>query len=318
MKSKLLLFVLFLITTIGVVHSQVVDPNLVKTFMKFDGNLDDSSNNPVTYSLNEGSVTFAEGKFGQAGLFDAAVVQSAGLGFDPVESFTIATWINLTEVPTVRGQAHTWIHQLDGGAAPGRIHMEVTMIDRIGSFTNGVRLDDTTSTALANTWYHLAFVNNPAENTRTMYLDGVKKNEVEAGAESTNMEIYIGARKNLAVNHRAAGLMDELLITNQVLTEANINYIITNGVASAMQPSSVNDITAMNLRVYHWNGSLHAIFNSNLTNAEFAVYAITGQRVLDGVVNGNQLTIDAPLNKGVYILNVNAGNVPYNSKFIVK
>ena len=317
MKSKHLLLIFFMVATIGVVQSQVVDPNLVKTFMKFDGNLDDSSNNPVTYSLNEGSVTFAEGKFGQAGLFDAAVVQSAGLGFDPVESFTIATWINLNEISSVRTQAHTWIHQLDGGAAPGRIHLEVVLSDLIGNFTSGVRCDDNEA-VVANTWYHAAIVNDPSANTRSIYVNGVKKNEIAAGTESTNAEVYIGARKNLAVNHRAAGLMDELLITNQVLTEANINYIITNGVASAMQPSSVNDITAMNLRVSHWNGSLHAIFNSNLTNAEFAVYAITGQRVLDGVVNGNQLTIDAPLNKGVYILNVNAGNVPYNSKFIVK
>jgi hypothetical protein len=51
MKSKLLLFVFFLVATIGVVNSQVVDPNLVKTYMKFDGNLDDASNNPVTYTV---------------------------------------------------------------------------------------------------------------------------------------------------------------------------------------------------------------------------------------------------------------------------
>jgi hypothetical protein len=318
MKSKLLLFVFFLVATIGVVNSQVVDPNLVKTYMKFDGNLDDASNNPVTYSLNEGSVTFAEGKFGQAGLFDAAIVRSEGLGFDPITNFTIAAWFNLNGLAADRtNQAHTWIHQLDGGTNVGRIHLEVTVGDIIGNFTGGVRLDNT-EPAVANIWYHVAVVNNTAENTRSLYIDGVKKNEIPSGTETTNAEVIIGARKNLVANHRAAGKMDELLITNQVLTEANINYIITNGVASAMQPSSVNDIAAMNLRVYHWNGSLHAIFNSNLTNAEFAVYAITGQRVLDGVANGNQLTIDAPLNKGVYILHVNAGNVPYNSKFIVK
>jgi hypothetical protein len=317
MKSKTLLLIIFLIATIGVAHSQVVDPGLVKTYMKFDGNLDDSSNNPVTYNLLEGSVTFAEGKFGQAGSFDAAAILSSGLGFNPVNSFTMATWMLLFEVPSVTGDANTWIAQLDGGQDPGRLHLAINQQDQINNFTNGEAMNDSIDPVVANTWYHVAIVKNTAENTHTLYVNGVKKNQLEAGTESTDTEIHLGARKNLAARHRARGLMDELLITGQVLSEEDINYIMNNSIESAMQPSSVNDLAAMSFRAYHSNGSLHAMFNSDMTNADYAVYAITGQRVLHGVISGTQLTVGAPLVKGVYVLQVNSGNVPYNSKFIV-
>lgn len=64
MKAKHVLFFIMLFVAVGVVQSQVVDPTLVKTFMKFDGNIDDSSNNPVTYAHHATSqgITYAAGK----------------------------------------------------------------------------------------------------------------------------------------------------------------------------------------------------------------------------------------------------------------
>ena len=255
---------------------------------------------------------------------------STGLGFDPVNPFTIAAWINMNTLPSTRdnptvGQAMTWLHQLDGGSAPGRIHLEVTNIDFIGNFSGGNPRLDNTEVITVDTWYHVAIVSNPPTGFITLYIDGVKKNEVAAPTETTNTEMVLGGRKQVVVDahndqsrFRAAGMMDELLITHQPLSEQDVNYIKTNGVASALSPSSARDIAANAFRAYHWNGSLNAHFGSELINANYAVYAITGQRILEGVMNGNQLTVDVPLAKGVYILNVNADNSPYTAKFIVK
>jgi hypothetical protein len=332
MKVKHVLFFVLLIAAVGVVQSQVVDPTLVKTYMKFDGNIDDSSNNPVTYAHHTTSqgINYADGKFGQAGVFNMTAMLSEGLGFDPINPFTIAAWINMNQLPSERdnptvGQAMTWIHQLDGGAAPGRIHLEVTNTNYIGNFSGGNPRLDNTDVIEVNTWYHVAIVNNPTSGFISLYIDGVKKNEVTAPTETTNTEVVLGGRKQVPIDgnndqlrFRAAGMMDELLITHQPLSEQDVNYIKTNGVASALQPSSARDIAANEFRAYHWNGSLNAHFGSELNNANYAVYSITGQRILDGVMNGNQLTVDAPLAKGVYILNVNAGNNPFTAKFIVR
>ena len=317
MKLKTLLSSIVLIIISGIVSGQSVDPAKVLSYLKFDGNFNDASNKSVTYSLNSGNISYETGQFGQAAKFDAAALVSEGLGFNPINDFTIAAWINMDILASAMGGGHTWIHQLDGGGVPGRIHLEVLQDgDNISNFTSGIRLNATTpSPIVVNTWYHTAVVNNTVAGTCYLYIDGVKVGEVTNGTESTDTELVIGARKQLVAENRASGLIDELLITNEALDDAAINYIKNNGVAAAM--IATNTLPKKSeFKLYYNNKRLNINRNSD-AEAVLKVYSISGKLITSNFVNNKNLTLEMDLNKGVYLVTLLENNKLISAKISV-
>ncbi|MFB6342767.1 LamG-like jellyroll fold domain-containing protein [Saccharicrinis sp. FJH62] len=236
MKLKSLLFLLGALLSVHFASAQQIDPAQVKTYLKFDDNLDDSSDNGVNFSKTAGTndLTYVAGKFGKAGYFDSIAVVSSGLDFNPQNSFTIAAWVTLSDPSSAEEQ--TWIHQKDaGGMSPGRIHMELWRTNTSwGSFTDGQRLDDSQAIT-AGEWYFVANVKDAVAGKRYLYVNGVKVNELDAGTESNNGQLVLGARKTENEGFIQKSMMDELLITGEVLDETDLAYIMANGVAKAME-----------------------------------------------------------------------------------
>ncbi|PWD98514.1 LamG-like jellyroll fold domain-containing protein [Marinilabilia rubra] len=322
MKNLLLLLFAFSLS-LGVGFSQQIDPSLVISYLDFEGDLEDGSSTAVAYNQTQGDpMTFSTGQFGNAGVFSNMAVVSSGLGFNSFYSFSIAAWINHSELSSVLDRAQTWIHQKDvAGENPGRVHLEVLKVgDRIGTFTSGIR-NDAEDAIVADTWYHVTSVFDANEGELYLYVDGVL---VSTGSvpspESNTGEIVVGAGKGEGGAY-AMGMMDDFLITSEVLDAADIDFIMTNGVAAAMSSgTSVHNMAeAGKLDAWYHEGVLNLRTDDDFGNkAQLAVYSMSGQLVkkTDWVsLSDNRFNID--LKKGVYILKVSSETRINNVKFIV-
>jgi hypothetical protein len=314
MKKIILLIITLIFTTF--VHAQP-DLEKVRLYLPFDGNYNDASGKGVTLTESEhinnvdGVITYAEGKFGQAIAFEGKPLITTGLNFTTGEDFTIAAWIYMEVLPTVTG-GQTWIHQRDvEGQALGRIHLEVLLQDHIGTFTNGVRVDhfdgETPVPMEAKTWYHVANVHSVTANTRTLYVNGVAVNTVfyEVPIEINSGEFVIAGRKadGNAQKIKNNSRMDDLLITQEALSESLIQQIMGNGVASILGgATSVNEPFDLGNRfsAFYTQGIMHVNTGSSLLPSRVEVYSITGAKVFESSVSASSYNVQLP--RGIYIV----------------
>ncbi len=318
MKGKNLLLTIIAFISYGLLNAQQIDPDQVKCYLKFDDNLNNSATSSTTFTQTVGDdISYQTGKFGNAGYFDNMAVVSSGINFNPVNNFSLVAWLNHEQLSSVV-DAQTWVHQKDvDGQNPGRIHMEVLVEDYLGSFTDGMRCDDVTAIT-ANTWYHCAIVKDAAAGKRYIYVNGVLVNEINGGTESNTGEIVIGSRKNENSYFVQKGLMDELLLTGEVLDAKDINYIMTNGVQAAMKTTHIQETKECTFSTYYKDGSICIFSKTAFENSKYTIYNMNGQCVTEGEINSetNSVSIPLELNNGMYIISVTNGQNISSSKFI--
>ena len=305
--------------------AQQIDPTLVKTFLPFEGNLNDASDNPVTYALSANPlairpVTYAAGKFGQAGIFDSTAIVSSNFNFNTSSTFTVSAWVLVKALPTITGKTMTFIHQKDEGKKKGRVHLEVKKIvfnaevkadssDMFGTFSDGGTVNDprTGEFAIAvDTWYHVASVKGP-DKTRILYVNGIEviNTTITQNTTDNTAEHVIGANKNENDGFVNA-YIDELLITTEVLTPEQILYVKENGVAKALMPTSVRDLSSDNTVIYYSNGNLNINTTVIANNSDVKVFSLTGKLMYHNTMsleNGSN-SFSLNLNRGLYIIKI--------------
>jgi len=207
-------------------------------FDEGDGEIaSDSSGNGHDGVFN-GNVDWDKGKFGDALRFDGTnSYVNAGEVLLPENSFTVALWVYMDDVPT------DWVHivengsiehgdwygsfRLEPGAEEGRFY--VSLGDNVQSVDNGVsgqligwKIDK---------WEHLA-VTYDGSKCR-IYLNGDEVDgfdtdpDVTAGAGTVIIGSLTGTSRFYS------GLVDELAIFDLALSEDNINSIISKGLQGA-------------------------------------------------------------------------------------
>ena len=213
-----------------------IDASQILVYMPFDSTYADESGNDHQFNLAKGDTLFSAGKFGYAADFDSTTLVSVEDSlFNAGTGVTFAAWVYHEKTPTQKGSAHTWLHQRDKtGQNPGRIHLEVLGggSDAIGTFTSGLR-NDASWAIDSMVWYHVANVIDTAAKMHYLYING----ELAASTEMTKLEnnwgeIVIGDRKQLNGPY-AWGKMDELLITDEALTQDQVLAIMNLGVEKA-------------------------------------------------------------------------------------
>ena len=320
MKRNLLVALLVVVTSISFAQ---LTPESLLLFMAFeDGLADSSAKNVVVEQIYGAPITYTTGKFGKAVVFDSTYVRTGdNLEFNPVNDFTMACWYYVSEISTEKGDAHTLVHQKDSaGMNDGRIHLEILDTDVFASFTSGTRNQDVTKVT-KDTWYHVANVKSTTANMKYLYVNGVKVAEKAIGAESNTGQLVIGGRKQETDEYRALGYMDDLFISTNVLTEAEINSVMENGVSAVLHGgggTSVDEISSTQLSITHFANQIFRINNLNGQFAQFNVYSLSGQLVHSGEVNGINTFSLANLTKGLYIVSVQVGSEKIHEKILVK
>ena len=320
MKFKNLLFIVaILMLSVSMMHAQQINKDDLMCYLKFDNNLDNTSSSGATFTQTVGNtLTYDNGKFGQAGYFNDMAVVSSGINFNPVNSFSLMAWVRMDQLSSIV-DAQTWVHQKDvDGQNPGRIHMEVIVENYLGSFTDGIRCDDATAIS-ANTWYHCAVVKDAAAGKRYIYVNGILVNEVNGGTESNTGEIVLGARKNESDFFVHGGLMDELLLTSEVLDVTAINSVMNDGVEAAMTSTSIEKVQLLN-DCYYSGGQVYLSFNTDVSDVTYALYDIVGKCIDKKDISSKTVTNGIPMNlkKGVYIIKVSTNKGSASTKFMVK
>jgi hypothetical protein len=107
----------------------------------------------------------------------------------------------------------------------------------------------------------------------------------------------------------------ELLIGN---TRGGIQmyHPIISGVISSL-PVYSSQQKDMQLYPNPNNGRFTLKFNQHIKKATYTIYALTGAQLHVGVIDGYEQQIDAPLEKGLYIIQIQLENSQLVSKKIV-
>ena len=339
MKKQLLFMTAIALLLVFPTNAQKIDPAKVKTFLPFEGNIDDASANDVTFAPSAnaaavGALTYTEGKFGKAIVFDKSPILSSKLGFNPVDGFSISTWYLAKSLPTVTELGQNIVHQKDGAIKnSGRVHLEfnkknvgpedaIVVMDRFGTYTDKEAFDYLANDGVklvADVWYHVTSVKAP-DGTRWLYVNGKEVNKGSITAAETNAaEIVIGGAKGESSKF-VDGCLDDLLITSEVLTPEQILYIIENGVAKALAVgSSIQQLSSDNTVIFYSNGKVNIKTQLFSNNSDVKVFSLTGKLMYQKTLtleNGTN-SFDLNLNQGVYLVKISTEKGGITQKIIL-
>ncbi|MDE0635386.1 MAG: LamG domain-containing protein [Candidatus Poribacteria bacterium] len=227
----------FLILTLFIVSPNlmaVTTDGLVGAWLFDDGTgntVSDSSGNEHHGELVQGAPKWVDGKFGRAMNFGGTdMVTVPDNDALDLTSFTIAAWINS---PATSGRWHVIAakearnptgrnYGIFGHVNNGSIHYSFT--------SNGWKSFDAPTNVTDGSWHHVAATYE--KPNFKLYIDGELDAEVAPNAdpESNDSPLYIGGCD--IGNYWMTGTIDEVVLYDRALSEAEIAELITDGMAS--------------------------------------------------------------------------------------
>ncbi len=186
-----------------------------------------------------GGPKWVDGKFGKALEFDGSsnhieVPFGESMGVLNTGDFTIAAWFKFDIV----AKKQVIFQQGDAGGT-GRTWLFIAVDDEIRSFLG----NGTTASGInaeAEDWYHTAVVVIEGGDTDSvqLYVNGeIAGAPFAAGMEDSGGIFFIGCHKN--ITDLMDGIIDELVLVNKALSEAEIKDLMNNGLANiiAVEPT---------------------------------------------------------------------------------
>jgi hypothetical protein len=231
----------------------VQPPSGLVSWWPGEGNANDiiGSNNGAI----EGTVTFAQGKIGQAFQFNGSQDSGINLGdvpafnFTQADSFSIEAWINISGLAVLPndGQMIVALNYLCGQngdtaqvlalTSDGKAFFMVRDADSVSGVVS-------TPSALAlNTWYHLVGVREVTGTTKTLklFLNGLQVSSAPdptTGSLTNHGFDYIGKRFVCGTTDPFNGLIDEVSIYNRALIDTEVQAAFNAGSAGKCLPGS--------------------------------------------------------------------------------
>jgi len=246
---KKLIYLISFVLVLGLVltsRAEAADPSLVG-WWKFDegsGTIAyDSSSNGNDGTLNGGPV-WVVGKIGGALEFDGAddfvsVPDKPYITFSSSDSYTLATWVYVPEVPGGWSGIVTKGRQSGSDAS----YYGIWIGDNGGTPTWYFGTWPTWGSAVAETgWYHVAVVQDGAAGTKLLYLNGEVDAQTVAQAGDAAGNLVIGSDQE--PGDCFAGITDDVRLYSRALTEAEIQQtMIGMPPELASNPSPANEAT---------------------------------------------------------------------------
>jgi len=238
-KSFLLRLVLGFVCLIFANPVRAINLSSVVGIWVFDSDKDmsDISGNGHD-GVEEGEVKWVDGKFGKAVELDgsnAVIVEHAD--DMNLESFTLMAWINIPNAPT------DWWTVASKDGWPDR-NYGIWLASGTGlahhSWTSGAAPDNNAVNAvtpvIAGEWHHLAATYDL--KVSKLYING--KLDVEGNFNAkpnvTDVEFIVGRTAN--GSYKYIGIIDEVGLFNQALSEEDINSIMGSGLKVATSVES--------------------------------------------------------------------------------
>jgi hypothetical protein len=198
---------------------------------------------------NDGKVqgpTWAKGKFGQALEFDGTddlVEVPDAPNLNPTEAMSMGCWVYITGN---QGQ-HRDIISKDGESGERQYLFTASSIDKFRPHIwtpDGVaRHYDGKTTVELNTWYHIFQTYDGS--ALKLYVNGSEEDsrDFPGGIIVTKQPVRIGGGANPgAAAYHTPGIIDEVVIFNVVLEEAEIQAIMNEGLSSMLAVSEADKL----------------------------------------------------------------------------
>ncbi len=237
MKSLATILLTFIALSVFAVSGYAIAPEIIVSIWMLDENkgnvIEDSSGNGQNGEI-QGDVKWAKGEFGSAlefpGKGDSYVLIPHDDAFN-LTTFSITAWVNLIDT----GAYHGLVEKVEGGTR--NFYMAIYPDDKV--FYGGFRADNAWNNALTKTpvlneqWHHLA-VTYDQKHIRG-YVDGVLEDEKSFNLkpELNNGPVTIGVT-GIGGTEPTMGLIDDIGIFNDALTETDVNGIMKSGLERAV------------------------------------------------------------------------------------
>jgi hypothetical protein len=211
----------------------------------------DSSGNGLD-GVFTGEPSWVDGKFGGGislpGAGDTVAIEGYA-GAISTDEITITLWANMTED---KNQDIFSLEPLEPGRITSHMPWDNAVHWQFGNPFTGIAPAPLTDAV--GVWKHWAYVHSVSENRMTLYENGaeVSGGDVSSAYEHRDGGFHIGGRPGSSF----AGVVDDFAIFPAVLSVAEINAIMTDGLAGALGLSTT-DVEANAKLASVW-GSLKA------------------------------------------------------------
>lgn len=230
--SLLFLSILFIIPQTFALDSE----GLVGAWLMDDGKgeaITDSSDNGLDGKIAKGNPKWVKGKYGGAMEFGGAdmVTVDDNAALD-LKSFTLSAWIN---IPKVSG-AWQIIASKENRGPTGRNygifgHINSGVIHY--SFTTGNWKSFNAKTIVTDgNWHHIATTYEKPDFK--LYLDGKVDAQVAPGTDPDNHDNFLFIGGCDIGNYWMTGTIDEVVLYDRALSEAEINELMDSGISAAL------------------------------------------------------------------------------------
>ena len=255
MKTKILFTLSAIVFSAALSVAQTADVSQYLMYFPFEDNLTDASGKNVTLNPKVPASTvdtYQTGQFGKAALFNDKPYITANSTFDAGASFSMMMWVNFNSLSSAAGSPKL-IHQEDQGPTStflaGR-PLQIATSNVTFNTSFGERVINSPSSPVVGTWTHIAVVMDKAAGTSVMYVDGVLVMTMDNSVgpnivadKTNNAQLSIGVQKASNTTGLLDGLVDDFVITSEVLDQATIANIIANGAAFGGAPATCSATT---------------------------------------------------------------------------
>jgi outer membrane protein assembly factor BamB len=223
----------------------------------------------------------------------ASTSQTAYDQFASTDSYTLAAWVNATNLTSANYQGVVtfsrdvspyyglWISPGNGGSP---------------RWTNANPVTNSTGAVVTAGWHHVVLVQNGATNHQYVYVDGVDTTNGSFGAQNGNGSGHIYFGWDSVANEYFTGDIDDVRLYNRALTGAEISTLAQgNQPATGLgtqtltgSPTIVNDLTIA-------TGTLAAGANTLTVGGNFwnsgGIFTTSSGLTFNGSASGNKILV---------------------------
>jgi len=277
--------------------------NLVAAY-NFDSNSIDSSSNNNNNLTNVNTVTFNTSDYKRG----SAAASFSGTNYFEVsndgrfspDNLTVAFWVKPVSATGVYQALASCRNSPSPNNSGWMIYIysnDLNIWTGNGTSWSGADVNLFTGFGTLNTWIHLSFTLNKSSGALLLYINGsllTSTTRSYANNTTTNLRIGAGANESVANYFVANGtLIDDFRFYNKVLSDSEINSLVSESSYSSSFSIGVNTIGKGPVTIGGWRSNGSEIFPGTISNVNVKVP--TNQRLVTLLANtsGTPATITA-------------------------
>jgi uncharacterized protein YjbI with pentapeptide repeats len=265
----------------------------LQAFYKLSDTSDSSGNNRTL--TNNGNVSFASGKLGNAASFDGSgnYLYANAVGILENEPLTISAWVKHSDQPQPSPLLYTG--QPGGNNGFGIYAGSDANGSGIGVLLAGNQIN-VSEPISSDVWTHIVIVTNPALQQYKVYFNGSVSGSGSSFNSNGSDGLFIGTSQE---NQPATGSVDAVGIWNRALSDSEISALYNNGTGLEIQATLETGLQAFYKLSDTSDSSGNNRTLTNNGNVSFASGKIGNAAVFDGsnylsreiLVNEDELTV---------------------------